>query len=43
MSAIGCVLWTVALVAWQCVFQSYRTSWGATGDYLTFTVPTGRL
>jgi len=43
MSAIGCAVWTLALGVWQFVFQSHRVEWGATGDYLSFTPPIGRL
>jgi hypothetical protein len=41
-SAIGVTVWTVLLVTWNVLFQSYRVEWGAVGDQLTFILPRGK-
>jgi presenilin enhancer 2 len=40
-SAIGTVIWTVIIVAWNITFQLLRTKMGPIGDYLTFVSPRG--
>ena len=40
-SAIGCLIWIVALVAWNIVYQHNRAAWGATADAITFIIPQG--
>ena len=40
-SAIGSFIWTIVLIAWIVVFQMNRASWGATADYISFTIPKG--
>ncbi|XP_069460969.1 gamma-secretase subunit PEN-2 [Ambystoma mexicanum] len=40
-SAIGLFFWIVILTAWITVYQMHRAEWGATGDYLSFTIPLG--
>ncbi|XP_002138654.2 gamma-secretase subunit pen-2 [Drosophila pseudoobscura] len=40
-SAVGTLLWIVALIAWIIIFQTNRTGWGATADYMSFMIPLG--
>ena len=41
-SAIGSAIWIAVLVIWVSIYQTQRSSWGALGDYISFTVPYGR-
>ncbi|XP_029432630.1 gamma-secretase subunit PEN-2 [Rhinatrema bivittatum] len=40
-SAVGLLFWIVALTTWITIYQMHRAQWGATGDYLSFTIPLG--
>jgi len=42
-SAVGSAVWLAALVVWQIMYQTQRTSWGRTGDDISFFLPKGRL
>lgn len=42
-SAIGSAVWLTALIVWQIMYQTQRTSWGRTGDDISFFLPKGRL
>nr|ACO14822.1 Gamma-secretase subunit PEN-2 [Caligus clemensi] len=41
-SATGATLWTGAFISWILVFASYRASWGAMGDRMSFNIPIGQ-
>lgn len=40
-SAIGTLVWLAIIIAWNVIFQTYRTRMGPVGDYLTFVLPRG--
>ncbi|XP_073511677.1 gamma-secretase subunit PEN-2 [Phyllobates terribilis] len=40
-SAFGLFVWMAILTTWISIYQTHRASWGATGDYLSFTIPLG--
>uniref|UniRef100_UPI00358F29F7 gamma-secretase subunit PEN-2 n=1 Tax=Myxine glutinosa TaxID=7769 RepID=UPI00358F29F7 len=40
-SAVGVLVWTAILSVWIKIYQTYRPQWGATGDYMSFTIPLG--
>uniref|UniRef100_A0A914Z6L8 Gamma-secretase subunit PEN-2 n=1 Tax=Panagrolaimus superbus TaxID=310955 RepID=A0A914Z6L8_9BILA len=40
-SIIGCIIWTILIVAWNIVFHYYRTSYAQYADYLSFVFPIG--
>ncbi|XP_017836631.1 gamma-secretase subunit pen-2 [Drosophila busckii] len=40
-SAIGTLIWTIALITWIIIFQTNRAAWGATADYISFIIPLG--
>jgi len=40
-SGIGALIWVGICVAWTCVFQINRASWGELGDQLSFVIPRG--
>lgn len=40
-SAVGVLGWTVVLTVWISIYQHFRPQWGATGDYMSFTIPFG--
>lgn len=42
-SLLGCLAWLVAVVTWTSVYQTQRPHWGAGGDYISFTLPKGKL
>ncbi|KAJ6641399.1 Gamma-secretase subunit pen-2 [Pseudolycoriella hygida] len=41
-SAIGSVVWAVAIVAWVLTFQLNRADWGEFADSISFIIPLGR-
>ena len=41
-SVVGSVIWVAILAVWISVYQTQRASWGAIGDYISFTVPYGK-
>ncbi|MCL4128851.1 UNVERIFIED_CONTAM: hypothetical protein GTU68_006383 [Idotea baltica] len=41
VSAIGALIWLSALITWMITFQRVRSSWGETGDNLSFMIPKG--
>jgi len=41
LSGIGTIVWTAALITWITIFQLHRAEWGATGDQISFIIPTG--
>nr|AAM88323.1 presenilin enhancer [Drosophila melanogaster] len=40
-SAVGTLFWLIVLTAWIIIFQTNRTAWGATADYMSFIIPLG--
>lgn len=42
-SMIGVLVWVAVVVIWTSVYQTQRPNWGAAGDYISFTVPVGKL
>ncbi|KAI8038440.1 gamma-secretase subunit pen-2 [Drosophila gunungcola] len=40
-SAVGTLFWLIVLSAWIVIFQTNRTAWGATADYMSFIIPLG--
>ena len=42
-SLIGFLVWVAVIVVWTTVYQTQRVNWGAVGDYISFTVPVGKL
>ena len=42
-SFLGFVVWVAVLAVWISVYQTQRPNWGAAGDYISFSVPVGRL
>lgn len=40
-SAIGALVYIVALTTWIVIFQLNRVEWGALGDDLSFIIPLG--
>lgn len=42
-SAAGAAVWLAVLIAWQLIYQTQRTTWGRTGDDISFFLPLGRL
>ncbi|XP_034234913.1 gamma-secretase subunit pen-2-like [Thrips palmi] len=40
-SGIGALIWSIALITWNIIFQKYRVEWGDLGDELTFLIPSG--
>ena len=40
-SAIGSLIWLVALITWMSIFMAKRLEWGELGDQLSFNIPTG--
>ena len=41
-SLIGALIWTAIIIIWVSIYQTRRASWGAFGDYISFTVPFGK-
>ena len=42
-SMLGVLVWVVVIVIWTAVYQTQRPNWGAAGDYISLTVPVGKL
>ena len=42
-SMLGVLVWVVVVVIWTTVYQTQRPNWGAAGDYISLTVPVGKL
>ena len=40
-SGIGASIWIIAIITWNVVFQLNRAGWGATGDLISFIIPSG--
>ncbi|XP_019875784.1 gamma-secretase subunit pen-2 [Aethina tumida] len=40
-SALGSLLWSIALITWVSIFQINRTSWGEFADDISFIIPLG--
>ncbi|XP_075151420.1 presenilin enhancer, gamma-secretase subunit [Haematobia irritans] len=41
-SGLGTLLWTIVLTIWVIIFQTQRSEWGATADYMSFIIPLGK-
>lgn len=42
-SMLGVLVWVAVVVIWTAVYQTQRPNWGAAGDYISLTVPVGKL
>ncbi len=40
-SAVGATAFLVGVVAWFVTYLTHRAEWGATGDAISFNIPTG--
>lgn len=41
LSAIGALIWTIAIITWLSIYVQNRAAWGELGDYISFTIPMG--
>uniref|UniRef100_A0A0A9VWP5 Gamma-secretase subunit PEN-2 n=1 Tax=Lygus hesperus TaxID=30085 RepID=A0A0A9VWP5_LYGHE len=40
-SAIGALVWAIAVASWVTTYQTHRVAWGEFGDLISVVTPTG--
>ncbi|XP_066999881.1 gamma-secretase subunit pen-2 [Anabrus simplex] len=41
LSAIGALIWAIAITTWVIIFQTHRAEWGESADLISFIIPAG--